>query len=126
MALIASGEEAEVRDMVLEGIGGPISPGMVATLARSIVALPLLASNTAAAVRPLGFVLQQHAADTQRLGPREVVYRRLRRALAQAPTEDDQGRLTAEAPACTEAKAVAAALRTHETAAASRRDPPAS
>ncbi|MGI4951512.1 MAG: hypothetical protein ACRYGM_06880, partial [Janthinobacterium lividum] len=129
MALTASGQDADAWDMVLEGISGTISLGMVATLARSIEALALLASNAGdavAAARLLGFALQQHAAGRQRLGPREVVYQRLRRALAQALTEAERDRLTAKGAAWTEAEAAAAALRVHERAAASKEGAPAS
>ncbi len=117
--LAACGADAEARALALEGLGGTVTIGMGATLARSIEALALLVARSgdhAAAARFLGFALTRHAPARTRLGPRRVVFDRLRTMLAAALPDHAQEQLLADGASWTEDEAVAAA-RHHGTAA---------
>lgn len=108
--LAALGQDGEARALALEGLGGTVTIGMEATLARSVEALALVAARSgdrAAAARLLGFVLVRHPPGRARLGPRRVVYEQLDALLGKLPAAE-RAALQDEGASWTEDEAVAA------------------
>ncbi len=110
--LTAAGRDEEAQSVALQSLGGIVTIGMFATLARSIEALALLtarAGDLVCATRLLGFALARHPADRARLGPRRVVFDRLQTIQAASPLAERE-RLLAEGAGWSEGEAVAAAM----------------
>ena len=110
--LTAAGHDTEARSVALDGLRGTVTIGMIATLARSIEALALIAARAGdieRAARMFGFVLAQHPIVRTRLGPRRVVFDQLQAALQTGLQPVERARLLAEGAGWTEEEAVAAA-----------------
>ncbi len=109
ITLAACEQDEQARTLALKGLGGTVTIGMTATLARSVEALALLTArsgDSAAAARFLGFVLARHPPERTRLGPRRAVFERLLHILEGTLSSSERERLLTEGASWTADEAV--------------------